>query len=131
MKKPTYYVAVFGDPDPPEKDTVESGRYHLGISGRSLPGEPGDILLLYCTGNYKGHSCSVPGIGIMLTKDHGTIYYRYLPFVHPISKYTIDNSFIKEDKSKFGNIRFNSHWFFEISRDSFCATIDSVLMSWP
>ena len=41
MKNPTYYVAIFGKPDPPEKDNVESGRYHLGIRGTGIPGERG------------------------------------------------------------------------------------------
>lgn len=56
MKKPMYYVAVFGKPGPPDKDTVDSGRYPLGIRGTDTPGERGDIILLCCTdidgGNY-------------------------------------------------------------------------------
>jgi hypothetical protein len=98
MKKPTYYVAVFGKPEPPDKDTVDSGRYHLGRRGADTPGERGDILLLYCTAGYADNSVSVPGIGIVLTKTKESIFFRYLPFTSPISKDQIDKTFTDEDR---------------------------------
>ena len=131
MKNPTYYVAIFGDPDPPEKDTVESGIYHLGIRGTDLPGEQGDIILLYCTGTYFEHYKCTPGIGVILSKDKEAIYYRYLPLSRPIARYNIEDAFNDEDRQKLSNIRFKSHWLFEITRDSFCNTIKNVSVNWP
>ena len=131
MKEPTYYVAIFGNPDPPEKDTVESGKYHLGIRGTDIPGERGDIILLYCTGSYAKHFMRVPGIGILLTKDKKSIYYRYLPLSTPIPKDHIDGSFTEEDKNKFSNIRFDNFWMFKISKESFCNATMNVSINWP
>ena len=131
MKNPTYYVAIFGDPDPPEKDTVESGRYHLGIRGTDIPGERGDVILLYCTGTYAEHFMTVPGIGIILTKDKESIYYRYLPLSRPIAKGDVETAFTEEDRNKLSNIRFSSHWLFEISRDSFRNATENISINWP
>ena len=119
MKEPRYYVAIFGNPDPPEKDTVESGRYHLEIGGTDIPGERGDILLLYCTGSYAAHFMSAPGIGVILTKHKESINYRYLPLSKPIPKDYLIRSFTDEDKIKFSNIRFDNYCMFKISRESF------------
>lgn len=131
MEKPKYYVAVFGDPNPPYKDTVESGKYHLGIRGTEIPTDPGDIILLYCTGNYPEHFMQVPGIGIVLNKDKEYIYYRYLPLFSPISKDIIDKSFATDDKEKFNNIRFDTYWLFEISRESFSNAMGENSINWP
>lgn len=122
MKEPAYYVAIFGNPDPPEKDTVESGRYHLGIRGTDIPGERGDIILLYCTGSYAEHFMSVPGIGVILTKHKESINYRYFPLSKPIPKDYIFRSFTDEDKKKFSNIRFDNFGMFKISKESFYNT---------
>jgi len=119
LKEPTYYVAIFGNPDPPEKDTVESGRYHLGIRGTDISGERGDILLLYCTGSYAAHFMSVPGIGVILTKHKESINYRYLPLSKPIPKDHLIRSFTYEDRKKFPNTRFDNFGMFKISRESF------------
>jgi hypothetical protein len=43
VREPSYYVAVFGKPGLPDKDTVDSGRYLLGVRGTDTPGERGDI----------------------------------------------------------------------------------------
>ena len=131
MRNPTYYVAIFGNPDLPNKDFVESGRYHLGIRGTTIPGERGDIMLLYCTEGYPGHLMSVPGIGVVLTKTSDSIFYRYLPFVKPITRNDIDMHFMDEDKKKFSGIGCNSCWLFEISRNSFCAAIENSSIEWP
>jgi len=131
MKKPTYYVAVFGKPEPPDKDTVDSGRYYLGIRGIDTPGERGDILLLYCTASYEDNFMSVPGIGIVLTKTKESIFYRYLPFTSPISKDQIDKAFTDEDRKKFANIRFNTYWLFGISQESFSNATRGLIINWP
>jgi hypothetical protein len=131
LKKATYYVAIFGNPNPPERDTVESGKYYLGRRVTDLAAERGDILLLYCTGSYIEHCKSVPGVGIVLTKDNESIYYRYLPLSTPIFKDHIDRSFNDEDKLKFSNIRFDSFWMFNISPESFRNTISNVPINWP
>jgi hypothetical protein len=131
MKNPTYYVAVFGKPEPPDKDTADSGRYYLGRRGTDTPGERGDILLLYCTANYADNSMSVPGIGIVLTKTKESIFYRYLPFTLPISKDQIDKAFTDEDRNKFTNIRFNTYWVFNISHESFSNATRDLIINWP
>ena len=131
MKTPTYYVAVFGKPEPPDRDTVDSGRYFLGRRGTDTPGERGDILLLYCTASYADNSMSSPGIGIVLTKTKESIFYRYLPFTSPISKDQIDKAFTDEDRNKFTNIRFNTYWVFNISHDSFSNATRGLIINWP
>ena len=131
MKKPAYYVAVFGKPEPPDKDTVDSGRYYLGIRGSDTPGERGDILLLYCTASLGDNMMSVPGIGIVLTKTKESIFYRYLPFTSPISKDKIDRAFTEEDRKKFTSIRFNTYWLFDISHESFSNATRDISINWP
>lgn len=131
MEKPTYYVVVFGNPNPPDKDRVESGRYHLGIRKTAIPGEIGDILLPYCTGSYLEHFMSIPGVGIVVAKDEEAVHYRYLPLSHPISKDRIDSTFTENDKAKFSNIRFDSFWMFEISAESFRACLGETPITWP
>ena len=131
MKKPTYYVAVFGKPEPPNKDTADSGRFHLGIRGTDTPGERGDIILLYCTASHSENIISVPGIGIVLTKTKDSIYYRYLPFYSPITKDQIDNTFTDEDREKLSGIKFNTYWLFDISYESFSNATRGVLINWP
>lgn len=131
MKKPTYYVAVFGKPEPPDKDTVDSGRYFLGIRGTDTPGERGDILLLYSTTSYADNFISVTGIGIVLTRTKESIFYRYLPFTSPIPKDQIDKAFTDEDRKKFTNIRFNTYWLFDISHESFRNATRGLIIDWP
>ena len=131
MKKPTYYVAVFGKPEPPDKDTVDSGRYYLGIRGTATPGERGDILLLYSTTSYADNFMSVTGIGIVLTRTKESIFYRYLPFISPIPKDQIDKVFTDEDRIKFTNIGFNTYWLFDISHESFRNATRGLIIDWP
>lgn len=131
MKKPTYYVAVFGKPELPDKDTADSGRFHLGIRGNDTPGERGDIILLYCADNYSENVMSAPGIGIILTKNKEYIFYRYLPFPSPISKDQIDKTFTDEDREKLAGIRYNTYWLFDISHESFSNATRGVFINWP
>jgi hypothetical protein len=131
MKKPAYYVAVFGKPEPPDKDTVDSGRYYLGMRGTDTPSERGDILLLYSSASHADNSMSVPGIGIVLTKTRESIFYRYLPFTSPMSKDQIDKAFTDEDRRKFTDVRFNTYWVFDISHESFSNATKGLIINWP
>ena len=131
MKKPLYYVAVFGKPGPPDKDTVDSERYPLGIRGTDTPGERGDILLLYTTDSHEENSGIVSGIGVVLTKNREAIYYRYLPFSSPLSRDQIEGTFTDEDRGKLNEIRLNTYWLFEISSESFSNTTKGVVINWP
>jgi len=131
MKRPMYYVAVFGKPDPPDKDTVDSGRYPLGIRGADTPGERGDILLLCCSDSHEGSSGIVSGIGVVLTKNREAIYYRYLPFSSPLSRDQMERTFTDQDREKLNEIRFNTYWLFEISNESFINATRGVVIDWP
>lgn len=80
-------------------------------------------MLLYGTSSYPGRSMQIPGIGVVLSTDSEWVRYRYLPFIEPIPKSRIDAAFDPIDLDKFKNIRFSSHWLFEISRNSFSGTV--------
>lgn len=126
-----YFLAVFGDPKPPGKDTVESGTYHPNPEQAPFPTKPGDVLLLYCTGGYPKHAMEAPGIGIVLAADRETVHYRYLPLSPSIPIDRIRQSLTASDVSKFKNIRFDVFWLFEISRESFVAVMDQHTITWP
>lgn len=131
MKNPSCYLAVFGKPEPPDKDTADSGRFALGIRGPDTPGERGDLLLLYCTASCAENFMSAPGIGIVLTKTKDSIFYRYLPFATPISKDHLDKTFTDEDRKTLTNMRFNTYWLFDISHESFSNATRGLLIDWP
>jgi hypothetical protein len=46
LTQPRYFEAVFGDPQPPHKDVVESGAYHPNAEDAPFPVAPGDVMLL-------------------------------------------------------------------------------------
>ena len=131
MNVPKYYIAVFGDPRPPAKDTIESGVYHPDPKFAPFPTKPGDFLLLYCTAGYTEHSMSIPGIGVVLETTNLEIHYRYLPLIEIISKSELENKLDSTDKEKFSNIRFSSYWLFEISRRSFLNAVADRGVFWP
>jgi len=131
MKKPAYYVAVFGKPEPPDKDTADSGRFYLGLRGTDTPGDRGDILLLYRMDGTADNSMSVPGLGVVPTKTRDFIFYRYLPFSSPISKDQIDKALADEDREKFTDIGSNTYWIFDISNESFRNATKGVFIHWP
>ncbi len=130
MNSPKFLVAVFGDPQQPQKSLVESGEYDPDPKYAPFPAGPGDLILLYCTNSYQGRSMQIPGIGVVLTTDSQWVRYRYLPFTAPIQKSRIDAAFDPGDLEKFKNIRFSSHWLFEISRMSFSGTVASQQLDW-
>ena len=125
-----YFVAVFGDPQPPNKSLVGSGQYDPDPRYAPFPTEVGDIMLLYCTSSYPRLAMQVAGIGVVLAADSQWIRYRCFPFKEPIPKSRIDAGFEPTDLQKFGNIRFSSHWLFEISRKSFSETIADQEIDW-
>jgi hypothetical protein len=131
MKSPNYFLAIFGDPKPPEKDTVESGIYHPDPRHAPFGTNPGDVLLLYCTGGYAEHPMRAPGLGVVLQSDDESVQYRYLPLVEPISKERIEQEFEPSDADKFRNRRFAGFWLFEISRGSFARAVGDKTIKWP
>ncbi len=130
MNNPKYFVAVFGDPQQPNKSLVESGEYDPDPRYAPFSPKPGDVMLLYCTGSYLQRFMQVPGVGVVLGTDMQWIKYRWLPFKEAIPKARIDTAFEAADLAKFGNIRFSSHWLFEISAGSFSATIADQQVEW-
>jgi len=122
---------MFGEPTPPDKDTIESGVYHPNANLAPFPVRPGDILLLYCTENYPEHAMQAPGFGVATRIDKTVIEYRYLPFTEPIYKSNLEQAFRPEDLDKFKNRRFSTFWLFEISRESFAAAIGQTTIAWP
>jgi hypothetical protein len=131
MNQPRYFFSVFGDPSPPDKDTIESGVYHPDPNYAPFPPNPGDILLCYGTLLYRDYSMAVPGIGVVLGKDKLTVQYRYLPFDMQILKSELNNRFEPKDVKKLNNIRFSSHWLFEISKTSFLNVTRGARIKWP
>ena len=131
MSSPKYFFAMFGNPKPPEKDTVESGIYHPDPKHAPFPTKPGDVLLLYCTSSYSKHPMQAPGIGIVLHTDDEIVYYRYLPLSRPIPKERIEHEFQPDDADKFKNRRFSGFWLFEISRESFARAVGDQAIAWP
>jgi hypothetical protein len=97
MNTPKYHIAVFGDPKPPDKDAIESGIYHPDMKFAPFRTDPGDFLLLYCTGSYADHAMSVPGIGVVLKTVGTEIWYRYLPLREVASKYELDAKLERAD----------------------------------
>ena len=51
--------------------------------------------------------------------DDLIIEYEYSAFQKPIPIKDIRNAFSMDEKAKLGNIRFNNHWLFELSKESF------------
>ncbi len=131
MKRPAYYVAVFGKPEPPDKDAYDSGRFHLGLRGSDTPGERGDILLVYSTAGKGSTGPCMPGVGIVLTKTRESIFFRYLPFASPIAKEQIDRMFTEADRNKLTGIGSNTCWLFEISHESFSGATKGASIHWP
>lgn len=129
MNQPKYFVAVFGDPQP-DKDAVDSGVYTPDAKYAPFRAQPGDVMLLYCTAGYWKYAQQSPGRGVVLRVDDEHIEYRWLPFSQPIPKALMDGNFDPEDASKLKNIRFSSHWLFEISQGSFSKVVNDRATAW-
>ncbi|MCI0561663.1 MAG: hypothetical protein MN733_24505 [Nitrososphaera sp.] len=131
MAGPRYFFAMFGEPDPPDKDTIESGVYHPDARLAPFPVMPGDILLLYCTESYTKHAMRVPGVGVATRVDDTVVEYRYLPLKESLPKSKLEQAFRPDDLDKFNNRRFSTFWLFEIARASFVATVGQSTLEWP
>lgn len=70
------------------------------------------------------------GLGVVLDSNNQCVNYRWLPFVHPIPKLTIDQQFDANDLNHFGLIRFDRFWLFEISQSSFSKTVGAANIAW-
>ncbi len=130
MNPPQYYFALFGEPHPPEHDSFESGTYHPDPRCAPFPTNMGDILLLYCSGNYPGHVREAPGLGIVLQRDEQVVQYRYLPLAEAIPMHEIQQAFEPDDIAKFNNRRFFNFWLFEISKTSFARAVGKKQILW-
>jgi hypothetical protein len=131
MRSPRYFFAMFGNPKPPGKDTVESGIYHPDPKYAPFRTNPGDVLLLYCAGTYREYPMRAPGLGVVLQTDHQSVQYRYLLFSVPILKKGIEQEFDPSDADKFRNRRFAGFWLFQISRESFTRAVGDRGIKWP
>lgn len=118
MNPRKYFIAVFGNPRFPMKDTLESGNYHPDIKYGPFHATPGDILLLYCTESYPGYPKSVPGIGTVVESSGTPIRYDYEALAKPMCRREIIERLEPTDRKKFMNIRFSRYWLFEISSES-------------
>ena len=129
--RPHHYLAVYGDPDAPGHVHVEDGKYGHRDLPRSL--EPGDMVLLYCTGTYRRYSQSVPGIGIVTEVDYPNrdFWYEYLPLREPIPLDAVRFRLEDADREQFANIRFDTFWFFRISAESFRNVMAGALLGRP
>lgn len=128
MKEPRFYLAVFGNPFLPGHVTVEEG--HFGVDAGWPSGiAPGDLVLLYCTGTYVRYAKCVPGVGVVEAVDHArqSITYDYEALSRPVSLEELRFAFEGSDAFKLGNIRFNNHWLFEISAESFHGAVYGLM----
>lgn len=126
-----YFIAIFGDPAPPYKDTIESGVYHLDPKYPPTAVRPGDVLLLYCTRTYAQHPMEAPGIGFVLRVGQACVDYKYFPFAEPATKSDIDQNLRSVEADDFKNIRFSSKWLFQIAKESFAGAVASKSLKWP
>jgi len=130
MNPPKFFLAVFGDPRPPGKNTVESGEYRPIARYRLSEIRTGDLMLLYCTLMYPGHSMKIPGVGVVLDKDNELVRYRWLPFREAIAESRTHKTFTADDRKKFRNKRLASQQLCEISSDSFLGTVENQQIDW-
>lgn len=132
MRKPHYFVAVFGDPRP-DKDPVESGVYTAGPGYPPFPLTSGDVMLLYCTAEYIAHSMEIAGLGIVLRvsrKDTEFIEYRWIPFVKPISKSEIDRAFEPSDRDSMQHLGVKARRVFQVNEQSFFKAVSGRMPAW-
>jgi len=131
FRKPNYFFVVFGEA---HRDTypVDGGVYshdanYITSSGITL----GDVILLYCCGNYPKHNQEIPGLGIVTSIETDGIHYQYLPFCHPVSWSAFQPSV--PDLQELGKINWTlkGNWLRKISSISFRTTIGGRQIDWP
>jgi len=121
---PRCYFAVYADPDLPGHVSIEGGRF----GNRAMPKNMGvgDMVLLYCTSSYPGHSNSVPGIGLVTAVNHVVkgFWYDYVAFEQAIPLEFIRFAMTKDDQARLANMWHD--FLFQISRASFRTVTQSA-----
>ena len=116
---PRFYFAVYANPNLAGHVTIEGGRFGNRAMPRNM--DVGDMVLLYCTNSYSGHSKSVPGVGIVTTVNHNLkrFSYDYVSFEQAVPLEFIRFAITEDDQASVANMR--REFLFQISRESFCA----------
>ena len=126
---PSYFFAVYADPNLPGHASIEGGRF----GNRNMPGsmKPDDIVLLYCTASYTGYAKTAPGFGVVTTVDHTrrNFTYHYEPFLRPVPFAGIRSAMTEADLVRVANIRRD--FLFPISPESFYAVSAQAILDGP
>lgn len=130
VNQPRFFVVVFGDPAN-DGNPVESGVYEAGEKYPRFEVEDGDLLLLYCTGNYPGFAQQIRGIGVAVHASAVLIEYRWIPFAAPIPWSEIRTAFDPEDFRKMQReLKRTDRRAFKISPKSFVAAVADRAFAW-
>ncbi|RJO63327.1 MAG: hypothetical protein C4542_00085 [Dehalococcoidia bacterium] len=131
--KPKYFLAAFGSIHH-AANPIEGGNYPL-LAGyvTSQNVQPGDVILLYCTGGYPSHFREAPGVGIVTDIDakgnSKIINYWYLPFNQAIPLEILKLNIPElENNTNFGN---RGNFLRAISKPSFNAALANTFIDWP
>jgi len=129
---PNYFCIVLGDPTPEGKNQVEQGWYKPANHGyRDYP-EPGDLILFYCTSNYKEHPQQVPGIGIVVEKNEKRkLTYTYLPLQTPLLRDELLQRVGPDEQHRLENLHIVQNFLFPLDRASFARVMDGQTIEWP
>lgn len=130
-----YFIASFAlkhyDTDP-----IEGGKYPVGmpLSRRSLDIRKGDIMLLYCCGDYPGYYKEAPAVGIVTDiegqqRNSYTIRYRCLFLDEPVPRDFINESLNESERRYFRNPGKN--YLFPIEKKSFENALRGKCIRWP
>ena len=119
-----FYFAVYADPSLAGHVTIEGGCF--GNRGMPQNMDVGDMVLLYCTDSYTGHTKSVPGVGIVTAVDHNLkhFWYDYVPFEEAVPLAFIRLAITEDDRTHVANMR--REFLFQISRESFYAVTQAA-----
>jgi hypothetical protein len=124
MNAARYFVVVFGDPNGDrDRDPVESGVYRAGLNYPPFDVLPGDMLLLYCTGEYAEYRMQVPGIGRAVSANSNTIEYDWRALPQPILRETVLQKFEPKYKKMMSQLGMTTRRVFEISKHSFLEVV--------
>jgi len=127
-----YHFTMFGKPDPPERDTVESGIYHpFPDTQRIFECDPGAVLLIYCTGAYAQYAQTSPGLGLVFAIDERTVRFHFVPFDKSIDLDELRSGFHEDDRRRLNALHIELHHFREISARSFRRVVADRRLMWP
>ncbi len=130
-QKPNYFFVLFGKKYAPTRP-VEGGVYPLSNRYVSREGvTTGDVMLLYCAGDYPGHDKEAPGVGIVICTETGgaeeVIYYQYFPLDKAVPLGTI--------RATIPGLRPRLDWIRncvqKISNADFRAALAGRQIDWP